>query len=242
MDLVTLRQKFVEISGRYDLVVNTTAWADNGADFYIQSGQDYLDRLETMKASVSRIFETIAADEWYVIFERCRAVQEVWCSDSDFERWELTKIDFDILRAAYNELPANLDTGDPLYYAPLALRKTPETVDELTVDYFYTTETTESYDNWTYNGIMFMPPADAAFTIEIKGLFLHPKLSADGDENFWSSVYPQALIMAACRSVEIMYRNTEGVKDWERSIAIELRGLGMDSVEEDIASYDQMEG
>jgi hypothetical protein len=242
MDLVTLRQKFVEISGRYDLVVDTTDWADNGADFYIQGGQDYLDRLETIKASTSRIFETIAADAWYSIFQRSRAIQEVWMSDGDYERWQLTRIDFDTLRLAYNELPANLDTGDPIYYSPVTLRKTPETASKLTVDYFYDTETTESYNNWTYNGIMFMPPADSTFLLEVKGLFLHPKLSSDSDENYWSNVNPQMLIMAACRLVEIMYRNTEGAKDWERSIAIELQGLGMDGVEEDIASYDEMEG
>ena len=48
--------------------------------------------------------------------------------------------------------------------------------------------------------------------------------------------------MAANRQIEIDYRNTAGVKDWEAAIQSELLGLGKDLVEEHIAEVNQMEG
>ena len=243
MDLVTLRQQFVRITGRYDLVVDTTDWEDNGADFYINAGIKYLDRLETTKKSYSRAFPEVTSDDWYAVFQNCRAIKEVWCSNSDGERWQLVKRDFALLRAAYNELPANLDSSEPIYYSPVqTLRKDVETADQMTIDYFYNDETTEANNNFKYNAIVFMPPADDTYRLEIYGLFDTPELSDDEDENYWSDVHPMALVMAGARALEIMYRNTQGAKDWERSIAIELSGFGMDLVEEEIAEVTQMEG
>jgi len=44
------------------------------------------------------------------------------------------------------------------------------------------------------------------------------------------------------RQLEIVNRNTQGVKDWEASISTDLVGLGMDLVEELIAEVTQIEG
>ncbi len=123
MSLLEVRTQFVKISGRYDLVVNATDYADNGADFYINAGQRWLDRLEDHKKSHSRVFETITSDDWYKLFQSARAIKEVLISNSDGEKWQLTKTDFDILRAAYAEDPANVDNGDPLYYSPIFIRR-----------------------------------------------------------------------------------------------------------------------
>lgn len=242
MTLLEVRTQFVKTTGRYDLVVNATDYVDNGADFYINAGQNFLDRLESHKKSYSRVFETVTSGQWYKLFQLCRAIKEVWISNSDGEKWQLTKTDFDVLRAAYAEDPADIDNGDPLYYSPIFIRRTPETADTVTIDYFGATEYTESNDHFEYNGLVFLPPADGTYTLEIHGLFYHPKLSADADENYWTEVNPIVLVMAASRAVEVMYRNTEGVNDWTKAINAELFGLGQDLVEEDIASADQMEG
>ena len=243
MDLVTLRQKFVELTGRYDLVVDTDDWADKGADFYINAGVIYLDRLETTKKSYARSFPQITSGDWYTIIQNCRAIKEVWCSNSDGERWLVEKRDFKALRAAYGDIPSELDGGSPLYYSPVqTLRTNNETAGQMTIDHFYNTETTEAVDNFTYNALVFMPPANETFRLEIFGLFDTEALSSDDDENYWSVVHPLALVMAGGRALEISYRNTQGAKDWERSIAFELTGFGKDLVEEEIAGVDQMEG
>ncbi len=242
MTLLEVRTQFAKTTGRYDLIVDAEDFADNGADFYINAGQAYLDRLESHNKSYSRVFETVTLGQWYKIFQLCRAIKEVWISNSDGEKWQLTKSDFNILRAAYAEDPADIDNGDPLYYSPIFIRRTPETSDTVTIDFFGATEYTEENDHFEYNGLVFLPPAGGTYTLEINGLFYHPKLSADGDENYWTEVNPIVLVMAASRAVEVMYRNTEGVNDWTAAINAELFGLGKDLVEEDIASADQMEG
>ena len=241
MTLLAVRTQFAKITGRYDLVVAAT-YADNGADFYINAGQMYLDRLETFHKSYSRVFEEVVADEWYHLFQLCRAIKEVWISNSAGEKWKLTKIAFDLLRAAYAEDPANLDTGSPLYYAPIFIRRTPETADTVTVDFFGATEYTSAVDHYEYNGLVFLPPADGTYTLEINGLFYHPKLTLDADENYWTEVNPLVLVMAASRALEVAYRNSEGVKDWDNSIKAELFGLGVDLVEEESAEVSEMEG
>lgn len=48
--------------------------------------------------------------------------------------------------------------------------------------------------------------------------------------------------MAASRALEVAYRNSEGVKDWESAIKTELFGLGLDLVEEASAEVSEMEG
>lgn len=242
MDLVTIREQLVRTTGRYDLVVDTTDWADNGADFYINSGIKYLDRLETTKKSYARSFPQITSGDWYTIIQNCRAIKEVWCSDVDGVRWKLEKKDFGILRTAYNELPTQLDGGSPLYYSPVqTLRKDTETASQMTIDYFYNTETTEAVDHFTYNALVFMPPADATYRLEVVGLFETPELSDDEDENYWSVTHPIILVMAAARAIEVMYRNTQGVNDWTAAIKAELFGVALDMIEEEIAEVDQIE-
>jgi len=87
-----------------------------------------------------------------------------------------------------------------------------------------------------------MPPTDETVVVEVQGLFYTEKLRADNDESFWSVMHEDLLIMAALRSLEVFYRNTEGRKDWEAAIKDEVSRLGMDAVEEDIAGVDQIEG
>ncbi len=242
MNLLQIRTQFVKTSGRYDLIVDTTDWLDNGANFYLNAGQKYLDRMSTTKKAHAKIFESVVAGAWYSTFQLSRSVEEVWASNSDGEKWRLEKASHDEIWTAYAEDPANIDRGDPLYYCPIYLRRVPETAAQITIDVFGTTEYNVATDHYTYNGLIFMPPAETAITLEIRGLFYTPELVNDTDENYWTVVQPQALLMAGMRQLEVMYRNTEGVKDWDGAIGVELKGLDFDQVGEDIAEIDQMEG
>ena len=243
MNLKELRTQFVKRNGRYDLVVDNVAWADNGADFYINAGQRYIDRLDTVKKSEGRAFKPMASGDYYVTFPFCRAVKEVWVLDADGQK-QAKKVDYDKLRGYFASRQSQLSTGSPSYYYPAGIRLVPES-DRLTIDEL------GSMIDWThviidpsynYNAVMMFPPADGAYTIEIVGLFYSPELSADVDKSFWSTVHPEILLMAANRQMEIDYRNTAGVKDWEAAIQSEILGLGKDLVEEHIADVSQMQG
>jgi hypothetical protein len=156
----------------------------------------------------------------------------------------LEKVDMKDLREYYNEPLENIANGTPLYYAPAVLRVIPES-DRLGIDEF---DGIIGYadvmfsQHYLYNGVIFYPPTDGTYTIEVWGLFYSPELASDTEESFWSVVHPEVLLMAAMHQLEVMYRNTEGANDWLNAINLEVSGLGKDFVEEHIADVNQMEG
>jgi hypothetical protein len=159
-------------------------------------------------------------------------------------RTKLRKIDIQDLREYYSEPVSSVTGGQPLYYAPAVLRVIPES-DRLAIGDF---EGMLDYSDvmfdkhYEYNGVIFYPPPDVVYVIEVWGMFYSPELSTNTDESFWSVVHPEVLLMAAMHQLEIMYRNTDGANDWLNAIQLEVSGLGKDFVEEHISEVDQMEG
>ena len=63
MNLLQIRTKFRDISGRFDLV--NSDYSDNGADFYINEGRKFLDRLGEVQKSWASCFRFIGIEkEW----------------------------------------------------------------------------------------------------------------------------------------------------------------------------------
>jgi len=242
MTLLSTRTQFVKLSGRYDLVADTVSWANNGADFFIKAGQKWLDRRGDIYKAKGRAYQSITSGTWYAILQNCRSIEEVWISNSDREKWQLTKYDLSDIRETYNEDPALIDNGDPLYYAPVSVRVMPEVSSQLTIDEFGATTYTSASDHYGYNGLIFMPPADGTYTLEIHGLFEQSQLSNDSDTNFWTEQHEFVLVLAALRALEISYRNTAGVNDWEEAINRELFDISLDYANELSSEITQMEG
>ena len=94
MTLVIARQHLVELSGRYDLVVDNVNWANQGADFFLQAGQRWLDRTSTIFQSGARYYKNLTQGAWFDLVPDCRAIQEVWISNSLGTKWKLMKRDF----------------------------------------------------------------------------------------------------------------------------------------------------
>jgi len=241
MTLVEIREAFVRRTGRYDLVVDTTDWADNGADFYIQAGSRMLDRLEEHEKSKAKTFVTLAVGDWYAVFQECRAILDVWIAGDEYRK-KLQLRDIDTMRAYYNDLPTNIDNEVPEYYSPALLRTYPLGT-KITVDEWQDT-TFEIADkaDYEYNGVIFMPPADDAYVLEVQGYFYAKKLTDDAHVNYWSAAHPEILVMGASYILELMYRNTEGAKDWMTGIKQLLSDLGKDFVEEQASGVNQIRG
>lgn len=244
MNLLEIRKQFIRVSGRYDLVVDTTDWVDNGANFYINSGQLYLDQKVETKLSESVFYKKLVAYSVGCCFPDCRAVREVWIQDyTNSCRYQLDKYSRQEVREyyliEYSDVPSQTVYG---YYLP-TLRTYP---DNLTIDKI------ESYIGWmdsqpsrgtgVYNGIIIVPPTDHEIVVEVIGLFSTPDMSEDTDETYWAKKFPALLIWSALRQLEITYRNTEGAKDWENAITQQLAEIDKDMVEEDITDINQMEG
>lgn len=238
MDLVTLREQFVKLSGRYDLVVDATDWADAGADFYIQAGQDYLDRYYHNPKAENTIFENLAAaGDWYMTFERCRAIKEVWINNGE-GRSQLIKKDMSWLYQKFSGLISATNRGTPLYYCPAKLRST-ENVDQDTLGNFF------NYvedDSDALRGILILAPPDEAIVVEIQGLFYSDALTSDTDESYWSENWPAILLKAALYQVEVFNRNLGGMKNWKAAIEDELMGLDKDNIEELNVGSNQIRG
>jgi len=216
-----------EKSGRYDL---TTAQLDE----YINMGQRYLDRITQYQKAPTRFQSALAVGTIYAtIPAAARVVQEVWISDGD-TKWRLDKATEAQLRELYPEPPAAISTGQPSIYCA-----DPLTYYSASGDFaFYT----GAYDtSFSLNGILIMPPPDAAMSLEIRGRFYSPTLG-DSQSSWWLTTQSDLLLRAAMRQIEVDYRNTAGRKDWEAAIAADLASIEFDDAEESSMDIDRMEG
>lgn len=249
MNLLDFRQLFKTTSGRYELVNDDGS--DNGADFYINAGQRYLDRLIDIPQSIGRVFVDISAGDVLVKFNDCRSILEVWSQGlndiGEMRRLPLTKysqqdlrgIDQKTLEEAYTGMYGDLTQDRPLYYTPARLRLI--TVGGMSGGVGGFMDVLAD-GHQTYNGIVLLPPSDGDYSIEVVGKFYSATMLVDTDHTYWSDVHSNILLMSAMRQVEIMRRNTEGVKDWDNAIKAEVIGIDMDGVAEDCADVNQMEG
>jgi len=73
---------------------------------------------------------------------------------------------------------------------------------------------------------LYMPAAPAGFyrAESIASLMLYN----DEDSNWWAENYPMLVVWAACYSVEVSYRNTQGANDWYGAIKEQLSQLQTD--------------
>jgi hypothetical protein len=244
MNLLELRQQFRLVSGQHGLVA--ADGTDNGANFYINAGQRHLDRMDTTQKSPAVAFRWLNIDFYAVSFQYCRAVKEVWISTIT-ARWQLEKKPLqDMIATYFTTLPSGIDSGAPGYYAPMVTRASPEMfdapADDADFEGFAGYIDVMSADHFAYNAVLIAPPANEKMMVEVKGLFYTYPLVGDEDESYWSVVHPDVLIMSTLRSIEIMNRNTQGVKDMDVAIAAATIGIGKDLVEEEIAEITQIEG
>lgn len=238
MNLLQMRTKFRELSGRYDLVNDD--FSDNGSDFFINEGRKFLDRLDETQKSWASCFRFMELGQFSVSFPYCRAIKEVWVATSS-ERWQLEKENLQDLMFDYlSGLPSSREVGTPLYYSPCITRYIPEDATVVDIEAFLGFVEIPSGNAQEYNSILVNVPTSEKIMVDIRGLFYSAELVTDTDKNYWSEVHPMLLYMSAMRQIEITNRNTQGVNDWEASIMTEMKQLGMDLVEELIAEVSQI--
>lgn len=241
MSLLDIRKKFVEISGRYDLVDDAVNFSDKGADFYINAGQKYLDRLVRVPENTATIFLTLSPGDYTLEFPySCRSVKNVYVNNRE-SRYRLRKVSLNDLKNAYSDPVTLLQKSSPVSYALANLRAL-ETTDKDSLGTFVNLTHEETDKKYAYRGIIIVPPVDEEFVVEVSGLFSQNKLISDGDENYWTQEAPELLLKAALYELEGMSRGTENAKNWISMIAAETLELGKDFVEDEISDIDAMKG
>lgn len=236
MTLLEIRTKFIELSGRYDLITDTESYQDAGADFFILSGQRWLDRTFEVLKSSANFYATLAHGSWYVLIPECRVIKGVWVTNTTGVIGELKSLSYERMRRCYTQTP--IEPGCPHFYAPCSIRTHPEVAGQLTVP----PGTIVMEDNFPYNAIVLNVPVNEGVQIQVQGYFYQTPLVNDTDQNFWSTQHPWILVLAAMRAMEIAQRNREGVADWETAIRSEMLGLEYDYVDQVSFPVKQMEG
>lgn len=237
MRLDEIREWFARDSGRYDLVVDSTDWADNGADKYIQAGQRWLDRQVEMHSQYGKFFRTLETDARVLTLTGLRSVASVYVRESDNDVTRLTYMSYDELRELYGEDFSTISSGNPLYYSILNYRQYDEAESDPPDDEGLTDTGWETSD-----GLLILPPPSADVVVVVEGKFSFTTLEDDADENFWSVNEPNVLVKAALRELEVFYRNTAGVNDWTSALLQDIIGIEKDYIEKMYQHIDKLEG
>lgn len=241
MDLLEVRTQFIELSGRHDLVEDTTDYKDNGADYYLNAAVRELDVeiMQTYKSSAI-LYDLLPAGDFFLSIPDCRTIDKVFIATDD-KYYQLEWKAYNILRKTYAKNLDNVDSGQPRYFATVATRKAPSYEDLSDDDQSKIEDTTNVFGN-VWRGIIIMPSPDQEVTVEVHGNFFSGSLSDDDDTNFWTDNYPDILIKGAIRELERSYRNRQGAEDLSMFIQEQMQKIDMDRVEDQTNRTSVMEG
>lgn len=201
MNLLEIRQQFVKLTGRYDLI--NTDNSDNGADWFINQGQDYIERnVELGSLKLAEEYE-FTAESISKYLSNLKSVYEVYFDSQKLEK--LSYGDFFSL--------GDVSPGTPTSFT-VVKKKSP---DSPTVN---------------QKGVLLSPPPDTDGTLLIIGKFGQDKMLENTDSNMWSENHSGLLLKSAMLQLESFYRNTQGYRDLRISVDEELAGLEADYVDE----------
>lgn len=244
MDLLEIRKQVIEYSGRFDLVIDTHSYVDNGANYFISEAIRELDRDRFQHHYSEAVrYTTLSAGDYVAPVTRSRVINSVYCGDGDTFK-KLTYCYYDELRTQYVKALGSVESGTPFYWRPVNLRHSPgpDRVESDLLDAMSGYVDVTSTNFGEYNWLLILPPPDSDITLEVRGLFYSDLLESDSDTNYWSLKEPGILVMAAMRELERSYRNLTGADEWTKSIQQRLEGMDLDLVAEHSSKHDQMRG
>lgn len=227
MAFLDVKTKFVQLSGRFDLVVDVTNYVDTGpvgAHFFLDAGQRLLDGMLENPYTEAELSQTLTIGDNAYDISNSKSIKEVWIFDSEDGWLQLEKRTLEWMRENFNQILADTSNDIPRYWAMDIIRVP-------------VTEGKESVVGLTIN-----PPPDKAYSLRVDGAFKAKVLSGDTDINYWTENYPDILISAALYKLEEFYRNTEGMKDWLLAIERDMTGIDHNLAAQESAKVNQMRG
>ena len=233
MALLDVRKKFIELSGRFDLVVDTTDYKDNGADWFINSGQKFLDRILDTGKTNARAVVTLKASKYHIPLQHCRAIFGVNLYETDGSSPVTQELNLDLMLKDYTTAQGT----KPSEYCPSINNLAPDT-------YFRNLQAilkgAGDVDACHVKGVLFNVPADKDYVADVFGLFYSAPLVEDKSESYWTQVHDDILVMSALYKLEVFYRNKSGSQDWLTNLMLDVSALDMDEVAEQIATISQI--
>lgn len=222
MNLLELRKKFVEISGRYDIVLDTDNWSDNGANAYLNAAARYLNRRINIPTNFAKTGILLSAGCDSIVYSACRAVQQVSIfSDSEY----FLRYDANLIQNG---------SGLPSAFKYCTFQHLPK-ISEIDISAYPLEQLNVLLEPCNYvNGIQLDKKADRPYLLTIYGIYHNTDLKEDTDVNYWSIEYPNLLLKVAMYELEVIYRNREGANTWMDAVEIDLAALDNDLVEHEM--------
>lgn len=241
--LLQLRQKLVRDSGRYGLVVDAENgdWTDNGANALLNQGQKWLDRKFEYDKQQSWFTTTVVSGQSLVQFNKARYIERVELADTTNGRTVLQRKTRAWLATEYADVPLSaLDTGEPLYWAPVIVGLAPQQYGDDAADLTTAGVTDKDWylygNHYPYSAIEVFPPSDSTRTIKVLARWTSKELTDDADVSVWSVNEPEMLVRAARLQIESdLHRSDEGQSTFEKRLLDDLDGLYKDFLAEIVA-------
>ena len=219
MNLAEIRRRFVEHSGRYDLVIDSEKWEDDGANSFIRSGQRLLDQLLDSPKSKAVQIHHIDKGQKQLRLRDCRSITDVWIVDDKKDKF-LDRIYF---RDFKKHFGLSHDEGVPKCFAVEDIRGNRNNRADL-----------------IHLGILIGPVPNIAYDMYVRGKFYSSTMMDDEDFCFWSVEYPDTIVQAAMYQLEKVYRNTSGMNDHMNAIMRTINNIDNDQVEMEITQRSTM--
>lgn len=240
-----IRLNFRELSGRFDLVDGDGN--DTGADWYLNAGLRWLDDQLPTDFGLTRYPTVLAEGAFYVNIPRCRAIRDMWVFDhTGGDRLPFDRKSIAWMRGNYpNKWSDSGETerSQPRYWCPMPVRLAPSLRGLTSLSGYYDVEDIQlgnTLETHVYQSVVFLPPADGAYTLTVLGAFYSPRLDSDG-MSFWLAMHPDALVLAGLMKLEQFRRNTEGAGDYRRALEDTIQAIDYNAVEAEWATYNKID-
>lgn len=236
MNLGTGREEFIRLSGRFDLVNGDGS--DNGADYWLNQGQNFLDdRVGHIAQAVN--MTTLSANSFYVKVKWLKYPTAVYLIDPDSQdRYFLTRLDERTFKEGFSHHDQQT-AALPLAYCMASNTLAPG------LNYLQATvDTYEDGDQISlslaslYKTLLIAPKADKAYECYVQGVYKSMELVEDTDSTHWTTRYSRLWLFASLYELEVGYKNQEAMKSWLMAIEDELLNLSKNQVELEIGDYE----
>lgn len=242
--LYEMRKQFVQMTTRYDLIVNGDLALNKnaGANRFINMGQRWLDVHARHTKSLEHVFGKLEADEFLLTLDNIINVEKVSVVDEN-EGARVTFDNEDIyspadFREEYPELLSTWTTGVPVALA-IGIAGVSGPVLTTTAACFATNGYAD-YDEVVFGNsyqktaLLFYPKADVDYTVDVIARTYSRKLFYDYDYSFWSTAWPEMLCLAAAMCCEKFMKNSTGVRDFQAALEPYLNQLDNTLVEQEM--------
>ena len=201
-------------------------WKDAGADRFIQSGQNWLDRQLGFTAPQSVYEAILQAGQYSLELTDFRYVDRM---DIEYDGgiYKLNMVDLDDLTERFG-VPPVIDgegyVGEPLAYTPNGK------------PYVFSIAPYGDGDNRL---VVVMPPPDRPVRVRFYGGQYTQQPSDDSHETWWTAIHPETLILAArMRLALARHRSAQETEDYRKAIEKDLNQIRRDKAQEEINAAD----